>query len=162
MKRALINLGCVNDNSSSLRETHLAMLLCLPTRYGGGGLPKPILNMPIDVSPQTNITWRNDLRWTDIGWKDARLGVEYDSNEFHSGSEKIAKDAERRILLMAAGYEIIVVTNDQFKRLREIQRVIAVIYRLLGLRQRCRTEDYLLKQQKLHRDILKLSFRGQF
>ena len=138
------------------------MLLCLPTRYGGGGLPKPVLNMPIDVSPQTNITWRNDLRWTDIGWKDARLGVEYDSNEFHSGSEKIAKDAERRILLMAAGYEIIVVTNDQFKRLREIQRVIAVIYRLLGLRQRCRTEGYLLKQQNLHRDILELSFRGRF
>lgn len=135
-KRALKNLGYVNDNSRSLRETGLAMLLCLPTRYGGGGLPEPTLNMPIDVSRLTGIQWRADFRWTDIGWKGARLGIEYDSDEFHSGSEKIARDAERRTLLMAAGYEIIVVTNDQFKRLEEIRRIIAVIYQTLGLRQR--------------------------
>lgn len=155
--RALRNLDFVCERSNSIRESALAIYLSLPMSRGGAGLPQPMLNKPIDVSKLTGITWREDLRWTDIGWPGFRIGVEYDSDEFHGNADKIAKDARRRTLLQAAGYEVIVVTNDQFGRISELDRVVKAIYHCMGKRQRHRAQGFLGKQAKLHEALLHLS-----
>lgn len=155
--RALRNLDFVCEHSNSIRESALAIYLSLPMSRGGAGLPQPVPNKPIDVSKLTGISWREDLRWTDIGWPGLRIGVEYDSDEFHGNASKITKDAQRRTLLQAAGYEVIVVTNDQFRRIGELDRVVEAIYRCMGKRQRRRAQGFLGKQAKLHEELLHLS-----
>lgn len=96
------------------------------------------------------------MRWTDIGWPGLRIGVEYDSDEFHRSSDKLAQDAKRRTLLQAAGYEIVVVTNEQFRRISELDRVVSAIYRFMGKRQRCRARGFRSKQAALHKELLHL------
>lgn len=155
--RAIANARHIVDGSRSIRETQLAMYLGLPTRMGGAGLGGLVLNAPIDVSELTGLQWRDDLRWTDISWPGKKVAVEYDSTEWHSGIQKIAQDAARRTLLQAAGYDVVVVTNEQFKRLHELDRIVAVIHRLLGKRMRCRAKEYELKKRQLHQAILRLS-----
>ena len=132
------------------------MYLSLPMSRGGAGLPKPILNKSIDVSKLTGVACREDLRWTDIGWPGLNIGVEYDSDEFHSNPEKLAQDARRRTLLQAAGCEVIVVTNDQFRRISELDKVVKAIYRGMGKYQRCRARGFRLKQAALHKELLRL------
>lgn len=154
--RALRNLDFVCERSNSIRESALAMYLSLPMSRGGAGLPRPIMNKPIDVSKLTGIVWREDLRWTDIGWPGVHLGVEYDSNEFHGSSEKLGQDARRRTLLQAAGYEVIVVTNEQFRQISELDRIVRAVYRCMGRRQRCRVQNFRSKQAALHKELLRL------
>lgn len=155
--RATANARHIIDGSCSIRETQLAMYLGLPMRMGGAGLGGLVLNAPIDVSELTGLQWRDDLRWTDISWPGKKAAVEYDSTEWHSGIQKIAQDATRRTLLQAAGYDIVVVTNEQFKRIQELNRIVAAIYRLLGKRMRCRTKEYEVKKRQLHQALLRLS-----
>ncbi|MEC4183730.1 hypothetical protein VJ918_02795 [Adlercreutzia sp. R21] len=155
--RALRNLGHIKENSASPRETQLAMILGLPTRLGGYGLADFELNAPIDVPATTKFPWRRDVRRADISWPRECVAVEYDSDEFHVGAEKIARDAERRTLLQAAGYDLVVVTNSQFKRTSELDRICAVLYRLLGRRWRCRMPEYLMRKEDLHRRVRNLS-----
>lgn len=154
--RALRNLDFVCEHSNSIRETALALYLSLPMSRGGAGLPKPILNKSIDVSKLTGVAWREDLRWTDIGWPGLNIGVEYDSDEFHSNPEKLTQDARRRTLLQAAGCEVIVVTNDQFRCISELDKVVKAIYRGMGKYQRCRARGFRLKQAALHKELLRL------
>lgn len=54
--RALRNLDFVCERSNSIRETALALYLSLPMNRGGAGLPKPVLNKPIDVSKFSGIS----------------------------------------------------------------------------------------------------------
>ena len=156
-KRARRTLRFVRANAASPREAQLAILLSLPFRYGGYAFSNPVLNRPINVSSVTGAYWGYDERRTDISWTGKSIAVEYDSSEFHAGSEKIENDAKRRTLLQAAGFHVVVVTNDQFKRISEMDRVERTLGRLMGCRRRNRNKDYELKKRQLHQALLELS-----
>ena len=158
LARAKRNIALVHDNSCSLRESQLALILSLPPRLGGYGFEDPILNRPFDVSSAVEQRHGNDTRWVDISWPAAKLAVEYDSNEFHSGAEKIKHDASRRTLLQAIGVEVIVVTNSQLKSIHELDLIAKAIARALGKRQRCSIKDYEKRKRELHRTVLSLDF----
>ena len=154
--RARRALRFVRPSSASLRETQLALLLSLPFRYGGYAFSDPVLNRPIDVSPISGSKWSRDARRTDISWEGEPVAVEYDSNEFHSGREKIERDAKRRTLLQAAGFHVVVVTNDQLKKIAEMDRVERTLNHLMSARRRNRIADYELRKRRLHQAILRL------
>lgn len=154
--RARRALRFVRPSSASLRETQLALLLSLPFRYGGYAFSDPVLNRPIDVSPISGSKWSRDARRTDISWEGEPVAVEYDSNEFHSGREKIERDAKRRTLLQAAGFHVVVVTNDQLKKIAEMDRVERTLNHLMSARRRNRIADYELRERRLHQAILRL------
>lgn len=155
-RRALRNLRHVCPNSASPRETQLALFLSLPRRYGGYGLEKPVLNRPINVGALTSSRWKTDLRWADISWEGKRVAVEYDSSQFHSSVEKLERDAKRRTLLQAAGYHVVVVTNDQFKHIGEMDRIAITLNRLMGIRRRVRAKEHERKKHDLHAALMRL------
>lgn len=154
---ALRTLRYVCARAASPRETQLALLLGLPQRYGGYGLERPVLNKPIDVSSLTQPLRSRDRRWADISWEGERIAVEYDSSQYHASSEKIARDAKRRTLLQAAGYHVVVVTNDQIKNIAEMDRIARAVSRLMGKRHRPRVQEYERKKRALHRALLDLT-----
>ncbi|MCI8425744.1 MAG: hypothetical protein HFJ72_08835 [Adlercreutzia sp.] len=154
--RALRNLAYVMDGSRSIRETQLSLMLSLPPRMGGYGFSDAVLNRAFDVSQALARPTCDCLRWADISWPASNVAVEYDSDEFHSGADKISRDASRRTLLQAAGVTVIVVTNRQFKSITELDKAAHAIARALGKRQRYRHPEHEPKKRALHAALLSL------
>lgn len=91
------------DGSASPMETALAMLLSLPGTLGGYGLPSPRLNARIDVSSKNGLNQSKRYYVADLYWPEARFAVEYDSDRWHVGPERIGQDAARRNALLFQG-----------------------------------------------------------
>ena len=89
-------------------ETALALLLSLPVRHGGFGLPLPALNPPIDLGADAQRVLGGQRRiFVDLLWADARVGIEYDSNEHHSSHQKHLADERRQLAADIAGMELV-------------------------------------------------------
>lgn len=121
--------------SESPMETVVVILLCLPLRLGGYGLPLPQLNRVVGVPMRPGSPVMKDLR-CDLLWPDARLAVEYDSNEQHTGAERISHDAGRRARLAERDIEVVTLTWKQVNNLVEFDVVAKLLAKRLGKRFR--------------------------
>ncbi len=150
-------LPFICDNSASPMETKLTLLLCLPTLYGGYGLPKPLLNKPLEVDEGWRTkTYRCDLTWllskTDKG-KQHRLALEYDSSAFHSGLEKMHLDSKRRVAIESENIHVLSITKQQVYDDRAFDHLAKVVAKYLGVRLRSDRKDFFARQQKLRKDM---------
>lgn len=154
---ALRALAYALDGSASPMETKLAMLLSLPKCLGGYGLPQPKMNCRIDVGGQSRKAAAKDYYVCDLFWPGRQIAVEYDSDAFHTGSERIASDAGRRNALLARGVTVVTITKRQVLDKRELDRAAASLAKALGRRQRAGRQDWTSKQLQLRASLL--SFR---
>lgn len=104
-------LSYVCDGAASPREAILAALFVLPRALGGYGLPKPILNRRIAISSQQRHLFKQTYYECDLYWPAGKIAIEYDSDQHHTGSERITRDAARRNALAMLGVEITTITN---------------------------------------------------
>ena len=147
------------DGSASPMETVLTMLLTLPHKYGGYGLPLPELNKPrvsrvSDRKSTRNNVLNKSLR-CDLEWPAANVAVEYDSDTYHTGPQRIAKDSIRRNQLTTSGKRIITVTKDQVYDETEFDTVARQIAENLGWRLRDnRSEGFSEARSELRFAIL--------
>lgn len=140
--------------SDSPMETILYLLLCLPTCYGGYGLPSPEMNHRFNVSGRARImTDKSHLRG-DLCWPTARTVVEYDSDSCHTGSQKISSDAVRRNALSYMGLLVITVTRIQLMDPVGLDRVAVLLAQRLGIRLRIRKQDWRRTQAELRACLL--------
>jgi hypothetical protein len=72
------------------------------------GLPAPDLQVVVDLGDGT-------FRFLDLGWHEARLGCDYDSEEFHSGAELI-KDRFRHNQVTNRGWRMFYSTHRDVYR----------------------------------------------
>lgn len=144
----------VLSGSASPAETRLAMTLMLPYVRGGADLPAARLNYQIKLSPSEQKLLRRSYFQCDLFWSDQRLAVEYDSDAFHAGTDKLARDAERRNALEHIDITVITVTADAFREVRKFDEVATMIAVRLGRRYRPRCKDFHVRQREL-RDILR-------
>lgn len=151
-------LRFVVDDSASPMETALALLLCLPPLLGGYGLPKPVMNMRIDaVEYGRHMTGGGtDARFFrgDLCWPQAKLCVEYDSDAYHTGSQRIAHDSWRRAELELAGFMVVTVTKGQLYDRKAMDRLARLLAKRLGARVRRRDAAYEERQMALRRVLL--------
>jgi hypothetical protein len=110
--RALKALEYVLPNSASPMETALYLLLCLPRRLGGYALPKPELNPPIVLSKAGRKHTVRGSAKPDLYWRDAKLDLEFNSDEFHDESNR-ASDSMRRKALERMHVEVIELTTEE-------------------------------------------------
>lgn len=104
-------LQYIADGAASPMETVVTMLLSLPYRMGGYGFSLSSLNHPIRVGGGNGICpvdYRADLFWPEV-----KVDIEYDSDSFHTGSRRIAKDAIRRNKLSSVGVTVLTVSRMQ-------------------------------------------------
>lgn len=153
-KRALQALSYVLEGSASPMESKLAVLLCLPRRLGGYGLPQPRMNYRIDIGRRLRKTASKKYYVCDLYWTESRVAVEYDSDLFHTASEHIASDASKRNALAAQGITVITVTKRQILNKQELDRVAAALAKALGMRQRNRCSNWANSQMKLRTELL--------
>lgn len=165
IRNALRAINYVLDGSASPAETTLAILLTLPCRMGGYGLPKPLLNHRIPkTTPALTYEHANQkendeannvdraMAICDLCWPDNDLVMEYDSSQEHSGSEQIEKDARRRNDL-TPHLSVLTSTNKQIARLQDADHLAALTAKHLGRRVRIRTKNYRGKKSQLRANL---------
>ena len=122
--------------SGSPMETALVVTFCLPPRLGGYGLPLPRLNYRIDAPRTSRTSMEKGYYLVDLYWPEANIGLEYDSDQEHTGSARIAEDALRRNDLLSLGITTITATRRHVVDGRRLDRMAEQLGRALGVRQR--------------------------
>lgn len=157
LKLAKQALRHVVPDSASPMETITTLLLCLPVRLGGYGLPTPVLNHRIDIGRSARRVSSKGFYVCDLYWPSARLCVEYDSDRFHCGSVRIASDANRRNALSYLGITVVTMTRAQVLNCDGMDRTAHAIAKQLGWRLRIGGSDWLAARGRLRHLLLNFS-----
>lgn len=111
---------------------------------------------PLASSNEQSLHWSpcnvpDPLKLTcDLFWTDAKLCLEYDSDMFHVGRERITRDAIRRERLMRMGIEVITVTRPQLHSITEFDSLANLVAKKLGRRIRTSRKDHQDLQLELN------------
>jgi len=153
-KKAARALRYLLDGSASPMETKLAMFLVLPYKLGGFGLPAPELNARVVPSKTAGKSSNKVFYVCDLFWQDHNLAVEYDSDQFHTGSEHIADDSRKRNALASMGVTVITVTTRQLYDSREFEKAAHVIANRLGKRLAYKNPGFAAAHRELRDQLL--------
>jgi len=141
--------------SASPMETKLAIFLSMPLMLGGFGFDLPELNKRINLSKNASKVFGKDYYVCDIYWADKKTAVEYDSDQQHTGSDRIAKDSIRRNTLASSGIKVITVTKQQLYSSIELTRAAQAIAKHMGRRLFSRKGNFHNKYLELRKQLLK-------
>ncbi|MDO5118995.1 MAG: hypothetical protein Q4G41_03475 [Coriobacteriales bacterium] len=130
--RAKRVLRWVVDKSASPMESMLVLLLCLPRRMGGFGLPMPELNVSVNELRGLRDVDRGPF--VDLLWRLARFSLEYDSDLEHTGKDRISRDSIRRVLLEELKIRSFSVTSEQVNDSVELARIARITSKALGVK----------------------------
>ena len=151
VKAATRALSYILESARSPRETALAMLLTLHTRYGGWQLPKPVLNHRVYVGGDVEGYLH---RYIDLYWPQWRIGLEYDSDAFHVGAERITRDSVREKVLRSNGIRMLRVTNEELLNPIKLDLAISTLERELGRQPRKKKPETNIKRRQLANKLL--------
>lgn len=145
-------LRFIAEGSHSPMETREYLLMCLPKRLGGYGLPLPALNYQIKLDSEEQRISGRGFFLCDMCWPHQKVVVEYDGQEDHASAKDRAADATRQNILVSKGYTVFVITSRQIYHAQEFDRIIHDIARYLGYRLKnfpcnwANRRDYLRKE----------------
>ena len=95
-------LKWVLANSASPAETQMTLILTLPYRLGGFGLPLKEMNFDVKAGRLSRIAEQSDFS-IDLANHDMRIGCEYDGHDYHLDA---SADKRRRNALAALDWTI--------------------------------------------------------
>lgn len=161
IKTALKAASFLLEGSGSPMETAVAILLCLPRRYGGYGLTSPLLNKRVTISSQASSTGSEHDLFCDLYWPASKTALEYDGLAYHAGAEHTHRDYVRANELQAAGISIDVLTHREVLDPRLFDTMARRIARKIGFRLRSEafTTAWRSKHQALRNELLSSSPR---
>lgn len=134
IKRARKAVAFVRDGSASPRETAAALIFGLPQRLGGYGFGMPAMNQPIVLSETSRLLSQWEQLHCDLFWPTHRVAIEYDSTAFHTGEDRLARDAKRRTILELERVSVLTLTNQQLNHVESTEAVARALARLMGKR----------------------------
>ena len=134
IKKARRALPFVVNNSASPMETFDEMTMCLPYHFGGYGLPMPVMNREITLTPEARLIAKRSRCFLDMSWDGFPLDVEHHGKLDHSSYEDHLSDRARVIALKIMKYEVIELTNNQVDDLLAYEQIIISLAKRLGKR----------------------------
>ena len=149
-KGARAALKLVRDNSASPMETAVYLLLCLPKRLGGYGLPKPVLNPKLLISNPDGVK----ERYPDLFWLGKNIDVEYNSDAEHSGEWARYRDSKREVEFTVAHVKVLPLTRAQLMNVSEFDAFAQGLRRMLGIQARGFDLAWAFKRDELRRRLL--------
>lgn len=153
-KKTALALQHIAANSASPMEAITAIPLALPCAYGGYGLPKPQLNYRIELPKNARATSGRSYLVADICWPDQGICVEYQSAQFHTGSERIDADARRQTALLECGFKVFEVTAQQALSTSGMDGVANAIAKTMGRRIRPKA-SWRARQAEMRAQLLR-------
>ena len=133
-------------------EAKVALLLSLPAKYGGYGLPKPALNPALEPGDDAKKLYRVESYRPDLFWAEARVDVEYHGNP-HEGEAARTKDAARQAALEADGIKVTVLTFPQVADPAAFDVVARTLAKRLGCRLRIGVSGYEERRAHLREEL---------
>ena len=116
--RHLLPLADGRSESPMESEARLVMV--------DGGLPNPVLQYEV-------VDGRGRLRRLDFAWPEQMVAAEYDSDQWHSGTDALRRDREKLAALQDLGWIVIPIVLDDVRHRR--QALVDRIGRHLGRTQ---------------------------
>lgn len=153
-KKAVRALRYILDGSASPMETKLSILLTLPYKLGGFGLIMPELNSRIIPSKMVRRSANKASYACDLYWPDYALAVEYDSDQYHTGSARIADDAKRKNILASLGITVITITKRQIYSSAELEKAARLLAKNMDRRLLHKKQDFGAPQHELRKQLL--------
>jgi len=152
-KKALRALRYILNDAASPMETKLSILLTLPYQLGGFGLIMPELNSRIIPSKTIRKSTSKAFYACDLYWPDYALAVEYDSDQYHTGSERIADDAKRKNALASLGVMVITITKQQIYSPLELEKTAKLLARNMEKRLLYNKQSFALAHHELRKQL---------
>ena len=147
-KNASRAIRYISDGTASPAESELAAHLALSKMLGGAGFSSFECNKGF-VVPGNLRHLSNQLAVTpDICWPGKKVAIEYDSNDFHTGAERITRDSTRRNTLIALGFTVLSITRGQTRNAHTQLMEDQKISRALGIRWRTSDPYYEAKMNQ--------------
>ena len=143
-------LTCACPGSGSILESKLLLLMCAPTRLGGEGWPRPLLNARLDFTVEQRSLGVGHYCVCDQLWKRQQVVVEANGMAFHADKQGFILASGRAAALQHAGYTVIDVSYGQVSKLEAFDLMVHTLAKALGLPLRKRTAAFLARRQKLH------------
>lgn len=151
-ERALVHMV---ERSASPRETMLEMLLSMPCRLGGYGLPRPSMNAEITLDEKARAIARRRTLRADLFWPERRLDLEFNGRAAHSGEEAELSDRARTNALQLMGYTVREITGRQLDDLAQFDAIALHIAKLLGKRVEPRQRGPLPQRLRLRGELFR-------
>lgn len=139
--RALRALDFVVPRAASPMEVLLVMALRLPPRLGGWALPPIEANTRIEVSEELRLIAGTDHFVGDIYIPSVRGNMEYESNEFHTGSYRLDHTQTRRNVLEAMDVKTVAATWGQIKTFSHFEQFLWMARERFGIPHRSIAPD---------------------
>jgi len=155
-RKAIKALQYIADDSASPMETILAILLTLPYKYGGYGLPMPEMNGRIYPEKRAKKFSGREFYRGDLLWRKGGVVAEYNSDIEHASPDRIAKDAIRRTDLNLCGIHEVTVTKSQIRNTELLENVAKEIAARIGKRLRYKDPEFAKAHRELHNVLLRV------
>lgn len=105
-RRAREALAYVLDGSRSPMETVVVLLFTLPVECGGCGLPRPCLNMRVEIPPALQAALGKPYLVVDLCWPEWDTILEYESYLWHRARSRVDADNARNEGLRDLGWMV--------------------------------------------------------
>lgn len=153
VRRARVALRHVHAKSASVTETEVSMMLSMPRKRGGYGLPPGRLNERFRLSPSAQIIARLECLTLDLCWPEKLVALEYDGRVGHSEEHDRVRDSRRRDAFVVEGIRMATVTWNQLSSVHEFEAIASFVAKALGKRQYPTTPTFREAQSSLRAQI---------
>ena len=141
VKQARTALKFVKDNSNSPMESKINAFAALSMCHGGMGINDGVPNGVVKLSAKAREHHSTDELRVDILWRSKKVGLEYDSTQYHTTGAQLGKDNSRKTALNQDGYKILTVTAEDLRWTNRIESKFLQLAQMLGYRRRKDTFD---------------------
>lgn len=145
----------VQEGSRSPMETRAYLLMCLPKRLGGYGLPKPVINQRIELSEEERAMSRRSYFECDLCWGDERVVVEYDGHADHAARIDRDRDSIKHNILLSKRYAVLTLTGGQIANIHAFDGVVRTVAARIEHRLRGFPKDWGERHTTLRRELFK-------
>lgn len=147
------SLGYLQEGSRSPMETRTYLLMCLPKRWGGYKLPKPVLNKRVQLSKEEQRLANRRYFECDMCWPEKQIVVEYDGQENHSDRSDRNRDSVKHNILVSKGYTVYTLTSGQIGNVHTFEKIVREIAQSLGYRLQGFPENWPERRRKLRNEL---------
>lgn len=148
-------LQFVEGGSRSPMETREYLMLCLPKRYGGYGLPHPKINARVALNDKERTVAKRRYFECDMYWEMQGVIVEYDGHGYHESYEDRTRDAIKRNILFDKGYSVFTITGGQIMDVHAFEKVAYELAAALHHRLYQFPKDWLSRRASLRQELLR-------
>ena len=146
-------LKWVVGGSASPAETKAFMKLTLSRYHEGFACPAPVLNYRLELPARYSSMIGKAYLVLDMFFPGSKVAIEYDSNKYHVGADRISSDARRRNLLEHMGIKVITLTSDQLNDPWKFESFAQQVLKALGKRFRAPESQLRARDINLYKEL---------